>query len=100
MNAAVLGNSSGTVALGNASVANGTTEAGTSFTAVNTTATFTNASAAATQTVNLTDALRDTINYTITGGDRTGVTGNTISKAAVTIATNGVRHYRERIRHS
>jgi hypothetical protein len=67
-NATVLANSTGLVSIGNSTAANGSTTVG-NFTAVNTTATFANASVGL-QLVNLNDALRDTVNYSIAGGSQ------------------------------
>ncbi len=88
VSAVVISNSSGTVALGNSTAANGSTSS-SNFSAINTSATFANASAGV-QIINLTDALRDTLNYTLIAGANAALaTGATISKANVTITTNG-----------
>ncbi|MBU3617850.1 filamentous hemagglutinin N-terminal domain-containing protein [Polynucleobacter sp. JS-Fieb-80-E5] len=86
-NAAVLTNSSGVVQLGNATLANGATTS-TSFTNVTTTGSFNNASAGNQKTVVLNNALLDSTNYTIVNGAQLSTTA-TISKANVTLTTNG-----------
>ena len=85
-NATITGNSSGVVQLGNASTANGTLASNTTFAAggVTTTGIFTNASAG-TQTVNVANALIDTVNYSLVGGTNLS-TSATIAKANVTIS--------------
>ena len=84
-NASMTGNSSGYVLLGNSSSANGnTTNSAFAVGGVGTTGAFTNASAGVGQTVNLTNTLLDTTNYTLVAGS---VLSNiaTISKANVSI---------------
>jgi hypothetical protein len=89
---AITANATGTVQLGNAALANGAVNASSGYTNLSSSnSSFTNASAGA-QTVNLTVALLgDTVNYTIVGGSSTRVvsTSANISKANVTITTNG-----------
>ncbi|MEN9587375.1 MAG: hypothetical protein RIT15_950, partial [Pseudomonadota bacterium] len=86
--ATVVSNSSGTVLLGNATRANGSLNSSTTFTAINTSAAFTNASAGV-QTINLTNVLRDTINYTLAGGSSiVNAVGATITAITPTPQSN------------
>jgi hypothetical protein len=73
--------------LGNSTLADGSLNSSSSFTNYNVTGAFSNASAG-TQTVNLTTALADTTNFTLSGASQTNTTA-VISKANVNLNVAG-----------
>ncbi|WP_255221023.1 YDG domain-containing protein, partial [Herbaspirillum rubrisubalbicans] len=77
---AALGAGSATVQLGNSSAADGSLASASNFTNVNVTGGFVTASAGSNKSVNLTVALADTTNYSLSGGTQINTTAN-IAKA-------------------
>ncbi|QJP99853.1 hypothetical protein C798_06305 [Herbaspirillum rubrisubalbicans Os34] len=73
------------VQLGNASTANGSLAGATNYANLALTGGFANASADSNKTVNLTVALSDTVNYTLSGVTQVNTTAS-ITKANVTVA--------------
>jgi hypothetical protein len=82
-NASINSTGNATVVLGNSTLANGSLNTSTAFTNYTVSGAFANASAGS-QTVNLTTALADTTNYTLSGASQTN-TAATIAKANVTL---------------